>query len=191
MIRKWKFRKYMLTWNWLVRTLVNELLENVAPELLDAIWIYLKTKLEMDKPTPRLVHGENSQVVDFDGILSKFHNPIDMKDLFEKYCFEDTHLLWYHAHHLCRFCNIKSRTFSGMKRWSWSITLRIEKAVRKFSGRSSGYRRIYRGLLRGIDVFATRKISPLDLAPRVTLTYLYYLRELELIEEVVKCPNLQ
>lgn len=78
--------------------IVNELLDDVAPEVRSVVSDYLKNRLEMEKPTKRLVHEDDSNVIGYDAILSKFHNPFEITALFEKCGFDDINLLWYHYH---------------------------------------------------------------------------------------------
>jgi 2-polyprenyl-3-methyl-5-hydroxy-6-metoxy-1,4-benzoquinol methylase len=82
--------------------ILNDLLADVSPKLKDLVEKDLEGRLEMDKPTPRLKgSSEGGNVGDFvgyDAILSEFHNPFEVRDLFTKLGFIDVKLRWYHYH---------------------------------------------------------------------------------------------
>jgi len=82
--------------------ILDDLLSDVTSELKDAVAKDLKTRLEMDKPTPRGKDSSAGQhdgdLVGYDDILSKFHNPFEVSELFERCGFSDIKLLWYHYH---------------------------------------------------------------------------------------------
>jgi len=86
--------------------IMEDLLKGVSPKIKAIVESDLKKRLDMDKPTPRLidknikVEDENldDQVPGYDAIMSKFHNPFETIDLFKKCGFCDTQLLWYHYH---------------------------------------------------------------------------------------------
>jgi 2-polyprenyl-3-methyl-5-hydroxy-6-metoxy-1,4-benzoquinol methylase len=86
--------------------IMDDLLLGVSPKLKKIIEEDLKKRLEMDKPTARLA-GESAHLSDimendnapgYDAILSKFHNPFEILDLFKTCGFVDSKLLWYHYH---------------------------------------------------------------------------------------------
>jgi hypothetical protein len=77
---------------------MDDLLKGVSPELKNIVSADLKQKLEMDKPIPRTTHQENAAAPGYDSILSKFHNPFEVTDLFKRCGFKDINLLWYHYH---------------------------------------------------------------------------------------------
>ena len=86
--------------------IMDDLLRDVDPSLKKIVEKTLRTKLEMDKPSKRLV-GESGNLTDevknehapgYDAILSKFHNPFEVLDLFENCGFTECNLLWYHYH---------------------------------------------------------------------------------------------
>ena len=56
----------------------------------------------MEKPTPRLTEQSNGtdaeNYVGYDAILSKFHNPFEVRAMFETLGFENINFLWYHYH---------------------------------------------------------------------------------------------
>lgn len=78
--------------------ILDDLLAGVSPKLKNIVSTDLKKKLEMNKPSPRTVHDENTEAPGYDAILSKFHNPFEVTDLFKKCGFKDVNLLWYHYH---------------------------------------------------------------------------------------------
>lgn len=93
--------------------IMDDLLRGVSPKLKKIIEVDLKKRLEMDKPTARL-HGESAHLTDeiendnapgYDAILSKFHNPFEVLDLFKTCGFIDSKLLWYHYHPAMPFLN--------------------------------------------------------------------------------------
>ena len=77
--------------------IMDELLSDASPKMKEIVSEDLKKRLEMDKPTQRIVDDETGGA-GFDGILSKFHNPFDVQTLFYENGFEDLNLLWYHYH---------------------------------------------------------------------------------------------
>ena len=86
--------------------IMDDLLANVSPSLKNIVANDLKKRVDLNLPTERLVGGSSapkSATVDsdapgFDAILSKFHNPLEMKYLFGSLGFTDIRLLWYHYH---------------------------------------------------------------------------------------------
>ena len=78
--------------------IMDGLLEGVAPELRDTTSKYLKKNLEMDKPSFRTTHEKDDEVVGYDAILSKYHNPLEITELFEKVGFSSIETHWYHYH---------------------------------------------------------------------------------------------
>ena len=86
--------------------ILDDLLDGVSPKLKDYISQDLKNRLEMDEPKKRtfgesgnLVNGNRDEnVPGYDAILSRFHNPFEVLDLFSRFEFEDSKLLWYHYH---------------------------------------------------------------------------------------------
>jgi hypothetical protein len=79
--------------------IVDDLLAGVSPKLKELVATDLKKRLDLDKPKKRLAaEGNDSDALGFDAILSKFHNPFEILDLFEKCGFSDSKLLWYHYH---------------------------------------------------------------------------------------------
>lgn len=78
--------------------IMDDLLADVAPKMKKIVGENLKKRLEMDKPTPRVEHDEDADAPGYDAILSKFHNPFEVLEMFEQTGFEDAKLLWYHYH---------------------------------------------------------------------------------------------
>lgn len=86
--------------------ILDDLLSDVSPKLKSIVANNLRHKLEMDKP-PKRMTGESAHLVDeekstdvpgYDAILSKFHNPFEILELFKKCGFKESKLLWYHYH---------------------------------------------------------------------------------------------
>ena len=86
--------------------IMEDLLDGVSSELKDIVSENLKERLQMDLPVQRLT-GESANLIDsssnkkvlgYDAILSKFHNPFEMLELFEKIGFKEAKLHWYHYH---------------------------------------------------------------------------------------------
>ncbi|WP_186647666.1 class I SAM-dependent methyltransferase [Fluviispira vulneris] len=78
--------------------ILDDLLSNVSTDIKNLVSAELKNKLEMNKPTPRVIHEENNKSPGYDAILSKFHNPFEISNLFKKCGFKNLNLLWYHYH---------------------------------------------------------------------------------------------
>lgn len=78
--------------------ILDDLLAGVSSKLKNIIGYDLEKRLEMNKPSRRIVHDENADAPGYDAILSKFHNPFEIKTLFKKCGFKDINLLWYHYH---------------------------------------------------------------------------------------------
>ena len=89
--------------------ILNDLLAGVAPELKTLVAKDLEGRLEMDMPTPRLkgsaIDTNPGSYVGYDAILSEFHNPFEVRDLFTKLGFIDVKLHWYHYHPAMPFLN--------------------------------------------------------------------------------------
>ncbi len=75
--------------------IMDDLLAGVDERLRDQVAMDLKARLEMDKPARRT--GDDGAPGD-DEIRSKFHNPFEVLDLFERQGFEEATLHWYHYH---------------------------------------------------------------------------------------------
>jgi len=77
--------------------ILNDLLVGVDEKVKEMVREDLESRLRMDMPPVRKnVEGTNAP--GFDAILSKFHNPFEIVEFFEKHSFKDIKLLWYHYH---------------------------------------------------------------------------------------------
>lgn len=77
--------------------ILNDLLFDVNQKVKDEVARELHTRLRMDMPPVREV-VEGSDVPGYDAILSRFHNPFEMSELFSRHGFGEIKLLWYHYH---------------------------------------------------------------------------------------------
>jgi hypothetical protein len=77
--------------------ILNDLLPEVSPEVKAQVDKDLRSRLRMDMP-PKRKKFESTEAPGYDEILSKFHNPLDIEQLFKKHGFTDFKLLWYHYH---------------------------------------------------------------------------------------------
>jgi len=77
--------------------ILDDLLANVAKEVKDEIAKDLKTRLRLDMPAVR-ERVDDSQAPGYDAILSRFHNPFEVIELFRRHDFKDIELHWYHYH---------------------------------------------------------------------------------------------
>lgn len=77
--------------------ILDDLLADVDPVLKDAIRKDLEPRLRIDMPPVRN-KVENQDAPGYDAILSKFHNPFEIKKLFEEIGFKEINFLWYHYH---------------------------------------------------------------------------------------------
>jgi len=78
--------------------IMDDLLLNVSSTLKDLVRNNLQNRLEMSLPKIRAVHEDDPTTPGYDAILSKFHNPFEILNLFSDLGFQDSHLLWYHFH---------------------------------------------------------------------------------------------
>jgi 2-polyprenyl-3-methyl-5-hydroxy-6-metoxy-1,4-benzoquinol methylase len=76
--------------------LVNDLLSDSNDKLKKSIRSDLEGRLRMDQPPVRKELNDGSP--GYDAILSKFHNPMTISELFEKHGFSNLKLHWYHYH---------------------------------------------------------------------------------------------
>ncbi len=77
--------------------ILNDLLKDVSPRMKTIIEKDLGKRMRMDQPIVRSrVSGTN--MPGYDAILSKFHNPFEVTELFKKVGFRNIKLLWYHYH---------------------------------------------------------------------------------------------
>jgi len=77
--------------------ILNDLLAGVSSELKAEVAKDLESRLRMDMPAKRTSVG-GSDAPGYDAILSRFHNPLEVLELFSKHGFEQVKLLWYHYH---------------------------------------------------------------------------------------------
>lgn len=88
----------MFTFNRYTRDFIlDDLLAGVGSEVKDLVAKDLEKRLRMDMPPVREKH-EDTDAPGFDSILSKFHNPFEIMELFSQHGFEDMKFLWYHYH---------------------------------------------------------------------------------------------
>lgn len=80
-----------------VEFILNDLLKGVRQELKDDVAKDLESRLRMDMPQIRSRLAE-SDAPGYDAILSKFHNPFEVVQLFRNHGFHDIKLVWYHYH---------------------------------------------------------------------------------------------
>jgi 2-polyprenyl-3-methyl-5-hydroxy-6-metoxy-1,4-benzoquinol methylase len=76
---------------------LDDLLKDVSPKLKDAVRRELEPRLRMDMPPVR-AQVEGKGAPGYDAILSKFHNPFEVQDVFKKLGFSDISFHWYHYH---------------------------------------------------------------------------------------------
>lgn len=77
--------------------ILNELLAGVSSKLKDAVAKDLETRVRMDMP-PIRSKVDGSDAPGYDAILSRFHNPFEVLELFARNGFEQAKWLWYHYH---------------------------------------------------------------------------------------------
>ncbi len=77
--------------------IMDDLLAGVDLKLKDTIQKELEPRLRMDLPQVR-DKVEGSDAPGYDSILSKFHNPFEVNQMFQKLNFRDINFLWYHYH---------------------------------------------------------------------------------------------
>ena len=76
---------------------LNDLLQDVSPRVKEAVEQDLKSRLRVDVPALR-TSGATGEGPGYDSILAKFHNPLEIRELFERSGFRDIKFLWYHYH---------------------------------------------------------------------------------------------
>jgi len=77
--------------------ILNDLLYDVNNRIRDVVKTDLDSRLRIDMP-PIREHIDGSDAPGYDMILSKFHNPFEVIELFQKNKFTDIKILWYHYH---------------------------------------------------------------------------------------------
>ena len=75
--------------------ILDDLLKEASPELKRVVAGDLDSRLRMDMPQLRM---GSSDEPGYDAILSRFHNPFEVVELFRRHQFKDIKLLWYHYH---------------------------------------------------------------------------------------------
>ncbi len=81
-----------------VEFILEDLLGGVSGEIRDAVRKDLESRLRTDMPPVRDTVEGASGVAGYDAILSKFHNPFEVVETFERLGFEEIKLRWYHYH---------------------------------------------------------------------------------------------
>jgi len=76
---------------------MDDLLTGVAPAVRDVVSEELKARVRMDVPPVRAT-TDSGTGPGYDVILSRFHNPFEAPELFERHGFTDIKLHWYHYH---------------------------------------------------------------------------------------------
>ena len=77
--------------------ILDDLLRDVSSEVKAIVAKDLESRLRIDMPLPRItVPGSSAPGIE--GILSKFHNPFEVVELFKRHNFEDIRLRWFHYH---------------------------------------------------------------------------------------------
>lgn len=81
--------------------IVEDLLRDVDPAVTQTVAEDLEHRLEMDQPRARTTIenvASKDPALGYDAILSKFHNPFELVDVFQRNGFVDTRIHWYHYH---------------------------------------------------------------------------------------------
>lgn len=77
--------------------IVDDLLQGVAPDVRDGVSKYLSSVLRMDLP-PANIPVVNTEQTLSKPVFSKFHNPFEVLELFDRIGFKNSKLHWYHYH---------------------------------------------------------------------------------------------
>ena len=77
--------------------ILDDLLAGVSAEIKNRVRKELEPRLRMDLP-PIREKVEGGEAAGYDAILSRFHNPFEMPELFRRHGFRDVRTLWYHYH---------------------------------------------------------------------------------------------
>jgi 2-polyprenyl-3-methyl-5-hydroxy-6-metoxy-1,4-benzoquinol methylase len=77
--------------------ILNDLLAGVDQKIKDEVARDLEGRLRMDMPPVRN-RVEGTDAPGYDAILSRFHNPFEVPELFTRHGFGEIKLLWYHYH---------------------------------------------------------------------------------------------
>jgi 2-polyprenyl-3-methyl-5-hydroxy-6-metoxy-1,4-benzoquinol methylase len=76
--------------------IMDDLLAGVDQRVRNAVAEAIKLRLRMDLPPSRNQLADGSP--GYDAVLSKFHNPFEVLEIFRRKGFKETELLWYHYH---------------------------------------------------------------------------------------------
>ncbi len=76
--------------------ILDDLLSGVSEKVKEVVAQDLERRVAGDQPQLRLRQSDGS--IGYDAILSKFHNPFELLDMFREGGFENPRVLWYHYH---------------------------------------------------------------------------------------------
>lgn len=76
--------------------ILDDLLAGVSEKVRDVVSSDLGNRLAMDMPPVRATTEDGS--VGYDAILSKFHNPFELVELFQQHGYKEPRIHWYHYH---------------------------------------------------------------------------------------------
>jgi len=76
--------------------ILDDLLQHVSPELKSAFGNELQKIINMNAPEYQALADQGAP--GYDAILSRFHNPFEVQELFEKNGFQNIKFHWYHYH---------------------------------------------------------------------------------------------
>ena len=118
--------------------LMNDLFINTTGKLRDELSSFLKEKLEMNHPKKRIKGNEDddfksSKDIGYDSILSKFHNPFEVVELFKELKFQDPKLLWYHYHPSVPYLESKNKKDFRHQGIKYNMKIQVERNVFMFS----------------------------------------------------------
>jgi len=87
----------MFTFNrYTAEFILDDLLRDVSLEVRTVVACDLKKRLAMDMPPVRSITKDGSP--GYDAILSKFHNPFELLELFKRHGYVKPKIHWYHYH---------------------------------------------------------------------------------------------
>jgi SAM-dependent methyltransferase len=78
--------------------ILNDLLKDVDSKIRERVARDLATRLRMDMPPMGDGVEGDEAAPGYNSILSKFHNPFEVTELFSRHGFHDIKLRWYHYH---------------------------------------------------------------------------------------------
>jgi 2-polyprenyl-3-methyl-5-hydroxy-6-metoxy-1,4-benzoquinol methylase len=76
--------------------ILEDLLGDVDPAIVQAVADDLEPRLAIDQPANRV--ASDGEAPGYDAILSKFHNPFELVEEFQRNGFVDARIHWYHYH---------------------------------------------------------------------------------------------